>query len=71
MSSGTNDAVCNLMAENGNMKNLLCDLPPEMESRLIGLGNLWPCVAVNFNIHRNELLIQKIKEFTKDFTPSK
>lgn len=65
--NATNDAICGLMAENGNMKALLLELLPDMESRVEGLRQAWPGRDVLTALHRNEAHVRKIKEFTEGF----
>lgn len=63
----TNDAVCGLMAENGNMKAFLLELLPDMESRVDGLRQSWPGRDVLTALHRNETHVRRIREFTAGF----
>lgn len=60
----TNDAIYDLMVENENMKVLLLELLPEMESRVYDLRKAWPNPEVLTTLHRNETQIRKIKELT-------
>lgn len=62
-----NDAICALMEENGNMKALLLELLPDMESRVGELRQGWPARDVLTALHRNETHVRKIREFTDRF----
>lgn len=59
-----NDAVCELMTENGNMKRLLAEMLPDMEARVAGMREAWPGHEVLTALHRNERFVADIKRFT-------
>lgn len=63
----TNDAVFNLMAENGNLKKLLLEILPDMEARVDGLRKAWPGETITITLRCNEEHVRKIKEFTAGF----
>ena len=63
----TNDAVCNLMAENGNLKKLLLEILPDIESRVNGLRKAWAGDTITMALRRNEEHVRKIKELTAGF----
>ena len=67
MNETTNLEICKLMAENGNMKKLLSELLPDMESYVKSLTKLWPGRTVLTALHKNEAHLYKIKEFITDF----
>lgn len=58
-----NDAVCEFMAENGNMKRLLAEMLPDMEARVTGMREEWPGREVLTALHRNERFVANIKRF--------
>lgn len=62
-----NDEICRLKAENGNMKQLLCELPPGMETRVAQFQTMWPGREILIALHHNEKHVRKIKEFIANF----
>lgn len=65
MSSGSVDAVCDLMAENGDMKEFLLRVLPALEQRC---KHLEGSIMGNGDERRKlEGFIAEIKKFTKDF----
>jgi hypothetical protein len=70
MNSSVNNSICELMAENGNMKALLVSLLPDLQEHVHYLGaiqNLWPARETLATLHCNETHIRKIKVFTNGF----
>lgn len=65
MNANTNDAICELMAENANLKALLADLLPDLECRVYSLTQVWPGKDVLCALHRNEGYVSKIKEILR------
>jgi hypothetical protein len=66
---GMNEEVCDLMAENGNMKMLLNDLLPHLEARIYGLKQSY-CGGQNEIsecIRANEDMIRRAREFLHGF----
>lgn len=64
---GHNDSVCDLMADNGNMKRLLAEMLPDMEARVSGMREAWPGREVLTALHRNERFVREMHEFTDGF----
>ena len=62
-----NDEVCDLMAENGNLKQLLVEILPNLKAYQAHLIGLWPGPEVLLICHRNETLIRKVEDATKGF----
>lgn len=62
-----NDEICDLMAENGNMKRLLAEMLPDMESRVAGLQIVAHGPELLSVLQRNEQFVRDIKAFIKDF----
>lgn len=67
IASAQKDAIWTLMVENGNMKALLLELLPDMESRVAVLREAWPGRDVLTALRRNETHVRKIREFTAGF----
>ncbi len=62
-----NTDVVDLLAENGNLKQLLCDLLPDIEARVQGLNELFPGRDVLLVAHRNETHVVRIKKALAEF----
>lgn len=62
-----NDEICDLMAENGNMKALLKEILPEMRCRVNMLRERWPRREILLDLHRCERIVEDIEEFLVDF----
>lgn len=67
MADHTIDDVYNLISENCNLKKLLLEILPDMESRVDGLRKAWPGETITMTLRRNEEHVRKIKELTAGF----